>query len=70
MHLLPPTGRTAAGAGVPDAEPDDRTDIDLERVIWDADYRRQVLEWLRRTQTTPADQPAPEDPAAERLTEQ
>ncbi len=28
--------------------PDDGPDIDLERAMWDLDYRAQVLEMLRR----------------------
>jgi len=56
-----PSGTPAPGSGKP-GEPADVADIDLERALWDMEYRRQVLEILRRSrrgESEPQATPAP-----------
>lgn len=71
MHLYEDTTRrpaeppSRAPSDVPPPEPGELADIDLERALWDMEYRRQVLEILRRSRRNEAEPPAaptPEDP--------
>lgn len=39
-------------------KPGEAADIDLERALWDMEYRRQVLEILRRGRRNEAEPPA------------
>ena len=56
--------RPADPADMPGAGPmDGSTDgIDLERALWDMEYRRQVLEILRRDRRGEGQPPAPPPP--------
>jgi hypothetical protein len=40
--------QTLAQPTSPDAAAPDPTDIDMERALWDLDYRAQVLQMLQR----------------------
>lgn len=54
-----------APSDVPPLEPGELADIDIERALWDMEYRRQVLEILRRSRRNESESPAaptPEDP--------
>lgn len=69
-----PPSRAPSNTPTPDApapdsgepgEPADIADIDLERALWDMEYRRQVLEILRRgrcSEGEPPSGPASDDP--------
>jgi hypothetical protein len=58
-----PPSRTPSD--VPPPEPDKPgapADFDLERALWDMEYRRQVLEILRRNRRKEAEPPAAPTP--------
>ena len=48
MDLLDQAGREPSNCPNDWDEPADTAEIDLERATWDADYRSQVLDLLRR----------------------
>jgi len=64
VHLFEDTTRrpaeppSRAPSDIPSPEPGELADIDLERALWDMEYRRQVLEILRRSRRNEAEPPA------------
>jgi len=43
-----PSPETPTQPTAPDAAAADTVDVDMERALWDLDYRAQVLQMLRR----------------------
>jgi hypothetical protein len=57
-----PPSRAPSDTRLPEPDkPAEPADIDLERALWDMEYRRQVLEILRRSRHNETD-PTPRNP--------